>query len=118
MEAGPLLAGVDLFAELDADELAQVVASSARRDLRRGDVLFGEGDEPNELFVVVDGRIAIANKSTDGRESVVALMEAGDPFGEMGLFEGLGRSAEARALEPSTVIAIPYAPLQAVYEAR
>ncbi len=118
MEAGPLLAGVDLFAELEADELAQVVASSARRDLRRGDVLFGEGDEPNELFVVVDGRIAIANKSIDGRESVVALMEAGDPFGEMGLFEGLGRSAEARALEPSTVIAIPYAPLQAVYEAR
>jgi CRP/FNR family transcriptional regulator, cyclic AMP receptor protein len=118
MEAGSLLAGVDLFAELDADELAQVVASSERRDLRRGDVLFGEGDEPNELFVVVVGRIAIANKSIDGRESVVALMEAGDPFGEMGLFEGLGRSAEARALEPSTVIAIPYAPLQAVYEAR
>lgn len=118
MEAEELLARVDLFAELDPDELASVVARAERRQLRRGDVLFTEGDEPNELFVVEDGRIAIANKSVDGRESVVALMEAGDPFGEMGLFEGLGRSAEARALEPSTVIAIPYAPMQAIYENR
>jgi CRP-like cAMP-binding protein len=118
VEAEALLARVDLFADLNPDELATVVASSARRELRRGDVVFSEGDEPNELFVVEDGRVAIANKSVDGRESVVALMEPGDPFGEMGLFEGLGRSAEARALEPSTVLAIPYAPLHAIYEAR
>jgi len=118
MEAEELLARVDLFAELEPEELASVVAQAERRQLRRGDVLFTEGDEPNELFVVEDGRIAIANKSVDGRESVVALMEAGDPFGEMGLFEGLGRSAEARALEPSTVIAIPYAPMQVIYEQR
>ena len=77
-----------------------------------------KGDEPNELFVVVSGRIALANKSTDGRESVVALMEAGDVFGEMPLFDGLGRSTEARALEPSEVVAIPYAPVQEVYESR
>jgi CRP-like cAMP-binding protein len=113
-----LLANVDLFAELDSDELAAIVAASERRSLRRGDTLFSEDDEPNELFVVEEGRIAIANKSVDGRESVVALMEPGDPFGEMGLFDGLGRSAEARALEASAVIAIPYGTVQAIYEAR
>ena len=43
-------------------------------------------------------------------------MEPGDLFGEMPLFDGLGRSAEARALEPSTVIEIPYAPVMALYE--
>ena len=36
----------------------------------------------------------------------------------MPLFDGLGRSTEARALEPSEVIAIPYGPIQEVYEAR
>jgi CRP-like cAMP-binding protein len=81
-------------------------------------VLFEEGDEPHDLYIVESGRIAIANKSVDGRESVVALMERGDPFGEMGLFDGLGRSAEARALEPSVVWSVPYEPVQAVYEAR
>ena len=116
-DADPLTR-VDLFAELEADELGRVSAAAEQRELRRGDVLFDEGDEPSELFVVLSGRIALSNKSIDGRESVVALMEAGDIFGEMGLFDGLGRSTGARALEPSEVIAIPYAPVQEVYERR
>lgn len=114
----PPLERVDLFAELDQSELDTIAAHAQRRELRRGDVLFEEGAEPTELFVVESGRIAIANKSADGRESVVALMEQGDVTGEMGLFDGLGRSAEARALEASVVWAIPYEPVQEIYEAR
>ena len=113
-----LLGRVVLFAELSETELAAIADAAEQREVHRGDVIFAEGDEPNELFVVASGRIAIANKSVDGRESVVALIERGDVFGEMGLFEGLGRSAEARALEPSEVIAIGFEPLQAIYEAR
>src|SRR3954447_2425604 len=118
MAALELLERVPLFSEFAPNELDVISDASNTRSLRRGDVLFSEGDEPDELFVVVSGRIALANKSIDGRESVVALMEAGDVFGEMPLFDGLGRSTEARALEPSEVIAIPYGPIQAVYEAR
>src|SRR3954451_20935461 len=110
------LRSVELFAGYTEDEAARLAASAERRTLQRGDVLFAEGSEPNHLFVVITGRIAIANKSIDGRESVVALMERGDLFGEMPLFDGLGRSAEARALKPSEVIAIPYAPLKELYE--
>ena len=113
-----LLATVELFEQLEPDELGTISDASAVRILNRGDVLFTEGDEPNELFVVVSGRVAMANRSADGRESVLALMEHGDLFGEMPLFDGLSRSAEARALEPSEVIAIPYEPLRQLYEAR
>jgi CRP-like cAMP-binding protein len=105
-----------LFAELDDDALAKVVEAGRDVEMRRGDVLFREGDDPDELFVVVSGRIAIANKSIDGRESMVALMEEGDLFGEMGLFDGRGRSAEARALETSVVTAVPYGPVRNLYQ--
>ena len=113
-----LLREVELFADLDDREIDAIAEASANRRLQRGDVLFTEGDEPGELFVVVNGRIAIANKSIDGRESMMALMERGDLFGEMPLFDGLARSAEARALEPSEVIAIPYEPVRDLYEER
>jgi CRP-like cAMP-binding protein len=113
-----LLTGTDLFAELEPEALAPVVAAAERLELRRGDVLFDEGDEPDRLFVVESGRIAIATRSADGRESVIALMERGDLFGEMGLLDGLGRSAAARALEPSAVVAIPYPPVKAVFDQR
>jgi len=105
-----------LFAGLDDDALAKVVEAGQDLEMRRGDLLFREGDDPDELFVVVSGRIAIANKSIDGRESMVALMEEGDLFGEMGLFDGRGRSAEARALETSVVTAVPYGPVRNLYE--
>jgi len=111
-----LLSETILFAGLDDDALAKVVEAGRDLEMRRGDVLFREGDDPDELFVVVSGRIAIANKSIDGRESMVALMEEGDLFGEMGLFDGRGRSAEARALETSVVTAVPYGPVRSLYE--
>ncbi len=113
-----LLATIELFADLDPDEMQALVSVAADRVLNRGDVLFSEEDEPHELFVVVSGRVAIANRSIDGRESVLALMERGDLFGEMPLFDNLPRSAEARALESSEVIALPYEPLRALYEGR
>jgi CRP/FNR family transcriptional regulator, cyclic AMP receptor protein len=113
-----LLADVALFADLTPDELEQLAGASEAQELRRGDVLFREDDDPDRLYVVVEGRIAIAKRSVDGRESVVALMESGDLFGEMGLFERLGRSAEARALEQSRVLVIGYGPIREIYENR
>ena len=113
-----LLAGSALFAGLSEDELDAIVAASSRRDLRRGDVLFAEGDDSEQLFLVESGRIAMSQRSADGRESVIALMERGDLFGEMPLFDGLGRSTEARALEPSVVTVVPYEPVQQIYDDR
>jgi CRP/FNR family transcriptional regulator, cyclic AMP receptor protein len=110
-----LLAEVDLFGSLPPEAIERIAAAAQARTLRRGDVLFREGDPGDELFVVESGRIAIANKSFDGRESVVALMEAGDVFGEMSLFTGEGRSAEARALESSRVNAVPFEPLRELF---
>lgn len=113
-----LLATVELFRDLDDDALAPLLLAATAERLRRGDVIFTEGDPADDLFVVSDGRVAIANRSIDGRESMVALMERGDLFGEMGLFDGRGRSADARALETSTVIRLPYEPLRHLYGRR
>jgi CRP-like cAMP-binding protein len=113
-----LLRATDLFAELDDAAIERVAAASASRELRRGDVVFAEGAEPHHLYVVEDGRVAIASRSDDGRESVFALMERGALFGEMGLLDGLGRSAEARALEPSRVVEIPYEPVREAFDER
>jgi CRP/FNR family transcriptional regulator, cyclic AMP receptor protein len=113
-----LLGSVEMLAKLTEAELGRLASAAELRDLRRGDTLFVEGDVSSELFVVVGGRIAIAKRSGDGRESLIALMEHGDLFGEMPFFDSHGRSAQARALEPSEVIAIPYDALREIYESR
>lgn len=113
-----LLHAVELFEDLTPEELAQVSEAAETRSYVRNDALFSQGDEPDALYVVASGRIAIANRSIDGRESVVALMERGALFGEMALFDEEGRSADARALEASEVVRIPYEPLRAIYNQR
>jgi CRP-like cAMP-binding protein len=62
------------------------------------------------MYIVLSGRIAIAigNQPIDGRESVLALMERGDLFGELALLDNGKRSAMARAIEPSSLLQIPY----------
>jgi CRP/FNR family cyclic AMP-dependent transcriptional regulator len=113
-----LLAGCEFFASFDPESLEKVAAATTGRALSRNDPVFAEDDAADELYVVRHGRVAIANLSPEGRESVVALMEPGDLFGEMALFDGQGRSAHARALEPTELAAIPYATVREVLDAR
>jgi CRP-like cAMP-binding protein len=118
MDNGALLSRSDLFSALDGEALGRVLDTARSLRCRRNDVIFAEGDDAAELFVVRSGRIAIGKQSPDGRESLVALMEEGDLFGEMPLFDNEPRSAQARALEPSELLSVPYPPIKAVLEER
>jgi CRP-like cAMP-binding protein len=111
------LARTDFFADADPESLRRVAAAGRELNLIRGDVLFNEGDPPEALYLVLQGRIAIALANPiDRRESVVALMEVNDLFGEMGLLDEGPRSAMARALEPTTVLSVPYGPVLELFE--
>lgn len=104
LSASPLLAGADQAT------LQRVAAASSEKRLVRGDMLFREGDVADTLYMMLDGRVAIAIANPlDHRETVVALMEQGDLFGELPMLDEGSRSAMARALEPSTVLCVPYA---------
>ena len=104
-----LLARSELFSAFDRGVLQKIVLDSRRVECDRNDVIFEEGDEADEMFVVQTGRVAVGRRSPDGRESLVALMEPGDLFGEMSLFDDGSCSASARALERSSLLGLPYA---------
>jgi CRP-like cAMP-binding protein len=107
-----LLSQTEFFSDATPETLDALTAHAVERQLVRGDVLFEEGDPPDALYVVTRGRLAIALANPiDNRESVVALMEVGDLFGELGMLDDRPRSALARALEPSRVLSVPYEPV-------
>lgn len=113
-----ILARCPLFSVLDADGMARVAAVARPVTLARNEVLFEEGDPPGAVYVVVSGRVGILKGAVDGaRESLVALMDPGDVFGEMGLFDGGGRSGRARALEACELLEVPYPALRVALEA-
>jgi len=117
MQDEQLLSNSELFRAFSPEALARVVAEARRLECERNFVVFEEGDKAEELFVVQSGRVAVGQRSVDGRESLLALMEPGDVFGEMPLFDEGRRSASARALERSVVLGIPYASVKSALDA-
>jgi len=69
------------------------------------------GDKPDSLYYITEGSVAVLFEDEQGREIVLAYLNAGAFFGEMGLFdeEQLGRSAWVRAREDCEVAEIGYA---------
>ena len=118
MDDATLLRKSELFQGFGPDDMAVVLATTSRQHLQRGDVVFAEGDVADRMYVVRVGRVAISMRQPEGKESIVALMEAGDLFGEMGLFDGDHRSAGARALEATELVVVPYEPLARVLSHR
>jgi CRP-like cAMP-binding protein len=70
-----------------------------------GHVLFREGDAGDEMYILQSGRVAIKKKVQDG-ETVLAVLEKGDFFGEMAMLERLPRSATAEVVEEGDLIVI------------
>jgi CRP/FNR family cyclic AMP-dependent transcriptional regulator len=113
-----VLDSTELFASLPEEMVAGLRDKARIRQLAKGELLFAEGDASSELYVVQDGRIAISTRSSDGRESMVAVMESGGLFGEMGLFDDGPRSAEGRALVDSTLIEVGYEDVRTAIQER
>lgn len=110
------LATTDLLGALPDMTRAGIRELAEDRTFKRGDLVFSQGDPGNELFLVRSGLIAIAARAPDGRETVVAVLGERSLFGELALFDGAPRSADARALDDTVVAAIPYDALHEVID--
>jgi CRP-like cAMP-binding protein len=71
----------------------------------KGTVLFNEGDEGEEMFIIRSGRVSIKKRVAHG-DITVAVLERGDFFGEMALLERIPRTAGAEMTEDGDLIVI------------
>jgi CRP/FNR family transcriptional regulator, cyclic AMP receptor protein len=84
-------------------------ASALYRKLGRifsaGTVLFHEGDPGSEMFIIQSGRVQITRR-VGAQEAVLAVLPAGEFFGEMSIVNNRPRSATATVLEEATLLVI------------
>lgn len=81
-------------ADLTSTEARELFMISARERFMKGDKLFDEGGDPNALFLLADGEVAIL-KLHEGGSHVLAVHGAGAVVGEMSLLTREQRSASA-----------------------
>jgi len=81
-----------------------------RRKYPARSTIIHAGDKPDSLYLIIDGSVSVLIEDNEGRELVLAYLNVGDFFGEMGLFDGSDvRSAWVRAKAECEVAEISYA---------
>ncbi|MGF1528850.1 MAG: Crp/Fnr family transcriptional regulator [Candidatus Competibacterales bacterium] len=102
----PLSDNIWLFAGLSPAEYQVVSAHTAVKVYPRNSVLISEGERAEELFVLLSGRVKVMRCDAKGREFILNTQGPGEFFGELGLLDGLPRSATVVAMEDSRVLVI------------
>jgi signal transduction histidine kinase len=100
-----LLRRVPLFAELSEEDFAWVADGGEPMELRGGEVLAGEGEPGDALYVIVSGELQVVKRS-HASDVPIALLGPGEIVGEMAIFEAQPRMASVRAVSPTRVIRI------------
>jgi len=98
-----LLNKIPLFNSLSDSDLENLSESVRLQSLKKGQTLFRKGDEGSSLYIIKQGTIKIVLPSRLGDEVIVTIFSEGDFFGEMALFDGKPRSADALAMESSKI---------------
>ena len=98
------LARLPLFAGLREAELGRLAGATTRRELKRGEFLFRQGEPPTGFHAVVHGRIELRARSPHGRERVTDIVGAGRSFGEAIMFLEKPYIVSAKALGDALVL--------------
>jgi CRP-like cAMP-binding protein len=105
------LRGSQLFGGLGAEDLTIVAGFTQVLRLGKGETLFREGEPSRGCYVMQSGAVNVHRVNAMGREQVIHVFRAGESLAEASLASPTGYPANARAVEPSTVLLIPKAPI-------
>ena len=92
---------------LTRDELIRISHCKTSKTIKRGEVLFNEGDQVNGVFCIKDGVCKVSKMSENGRDQVIKLITKGDLLGERSLITGGPANLTAKALNDMEICFIP-----------
>jgi CRP-like cAMP-binding protein len=109
------LRAIGLFGGLTDEDLRHLVATLQVLTPPPGEILFREGDQGRDMFVVLEGEVEVLKRSKTGADARVAMLGPGDWFGEMSILDVQPRSATVVGLAPSRLLKIRTQDLEALY---
>ena len=104
MPESSILERADIFSDLSSEQLDQICAACQEVVFFKGELIFAENSPSTEFYVILEGEVAIeidpdlisGDHEQDHPPGIVAVLHAGQSFGEVALVDQGLRSASAR----------------------
>lgn len=98
------IAMVPLFKGLSTPQIEAIDRTFPRRIFHPSEIIFSEGEDALGFYILLSGRLKIYKLSLEGKEQILHIIEAGEPFAEVALFSETKFPAYAEAILKSEVI--------------
>jgi CRP/FNR family transcriptional regulator, cyclic AMP receptor protein len=97
---------IAVLGAMDSDALARLAAALEERDYTDGQAVFAEGDPGDSMYFIAKGCVRIQKRAqaASAVQKTLAVLEAGDYFGEMALLDQKPRSASAVAAGAARIL--------------
>ena len=78
----------------------------SRKAYPKNSTIIAAGDPTDAMYIVVSGRLKVVMSDKEGQEVILAILNQGEYFGEMGLIAQAPRSATVTTIEPCELLTI------------
>jgi CRP/FNR family cyclic AMP-dependent transcriptional regulator len=100
------LRAIPMFSGVSQDALESIASLLIERGFPKHKTIVAEGAPGDYTYIIVEGRVKVTKLSGDGREKILELLDVGDFFGEMSLFDEAPRSASVKAMSQVRILAL------------
>ncbi len=97
---------IEVLQAMDDEALTRLAAALEHKHFADGQTVFAEGDPGDSMYFIANGCIRIEKRAqaTGAANKTLAVLEAGDYFGEMALLDQKPRSASAVAAGDTSIL--------------
>ncbi|HZD10665.1 MAG TPA: Crp/Fnr family transcriptional regulator [Candidatus Binatia bacterium] len=97
---------VPFFSGLGKEDAEALARRLVPRRFGVDQIIFHHGDPGGLLYIITSGKVKISYSMPDGQEALLAILGAGDFFGELALLDEAPRSATAEAMEQTETLTL------------
>ena len=103
-----IISRIPFFVPLRQAERQLLAETATVHRFSAGELIIQEGDAGRSIYAILDGRVKVFTSDPGGSERELAILGAGQFFGEMSLVSGKPRSSSIRAIETSVLVEFSY----------
>jgi signal transduction histidine kinase/CRP-like cAMP-binding protein len=101
-----------LFSSVPDEYIDLIMPDVKPLTLKKGEYIFRQGESDKKIYLIRRGKVGILHPVEDDENVPLIELVENDYFGEMELLDGLPRSADAKAVTPAELLAIPHKTIQ------